>query len=127
MFIIWSVYWLWSILDIHLRRAAIYSRTRRGLTSSSSNGGAPNAVLILNGSSAATAGISSGGAAAGRSAPASRRARTHPHMAAAAQPNLSWYPWPFPPCSYLEPLIKATLPLGGVLVELYIGWHFHWR
>lgn len=108
MFIIWSTYWLWSIIDIHLRtraaglRVGLPTHLQSGTRPASSSGSKPSKA------SRCCAGCSSSShVSTGRDEPFRSRA---------------WYPWPFWPAPHLESICKAILPLLGVLIELYIGW-----
>eukprot|EP00879_Flechtneria_rotunda_P030408 GHRR01033037.1.p1 GENE.GHRR01033037.1~~GHRR01033037.1.p1 ORF type:complete len:330 (+),score=109.70 GHRR01033037.1:93-1082(+) len=103
MFIIWSTYWIWSIIDIHLRSKATgthaYLPVHTSARPSSNNKGSNDSTTSSNGSSKHRS--------MGRGQPF----RSRP-----------WYPWPYWPAPHLEPIIKVLLSLVGVLIELYIGW-----
>lgn len=119
MFIIWSSYWLWSVIDIHLRSQS------PGGTSSSGR----SSYLPLHTSTAASSAAGSGSSSKGAHAVSkggSRRCCSSSYAVASGrgQPfrSRAWYPWPYWNAPALEPLFKLLLPLLGVLVELYIGW-----
>lgn len=109
MFIIWSTYWLWSVIDIHLRTRAAGLRSGGHLPTTHTPGH--------------TRPPSSGGV---KAAPKGRRCCTSSGQVSTGRDepfrSRPWYPWPYWPAPHLEPLFKLVLPLIGVLIELYIGW-----
>lgn len=100
MFIAWSTYWMWSVIDIHLRTRAAGLHTYLPLHSTNNGSHAGS-------TKAATSSQPSSRQSTGRGEPFRSRA---------------WYPWPYWPARHLEPIFKVAFSLLGVLIELYIGW-----
>uniref|UniRef100_A0A383W5U1 Transmembrane protein 45B n=1 Tax=Tetradesmus obliquus TaxID=3088 RepID=A0A383W5U1_TETOB len=103
MFIIWSTYWIWSVLDIHLRTRAAGLHTYLPLHTNSTTS---SSSTKQSGSRTSSSHCSSG-----RGEPFRSRA---------------WYPWPYWPAKPMEPIIKVLFCLLGVFIELYVGFR-GWR